>query len=638
MFRFGRLVETKQGVPSMGYRLFVLLMLFEVLCSEFNEAYATTRGTSLNQILSDEEKKPITKPARKPKNSPANRANLNNQAKDVPPSQFPKTNQKKVYVPKTNAQSQPLEEKSSLKVATQKEQEKIAEISLGSLVLKQSKEEVKDISLSTAHIQNPSLGQEVSKEKKKPRKSREKHGAPDEGEEFKEKLLTHKPTLYLPKDSIGQLILKTEEIIRQILKEKRDDPLRVYVTIDKEKIGDFNDSFFNLVKKYPFPFNWSTTNTGPIDQNAIDADWLLELKLSSQAKIREQVEKDFVYQIDPLQEEKVEWPLIYDLAMRSGFSIEDFKFNNSLKIRVLELQAKTEEENLEEIQKFLATKLPKDSNPFHIVGIKVNKNSGIKPGQLLKSFRTRESHYIKAIIDRGTIYDSQSDYFYLCLDNENRKILDLHGKKNQSSGLFEGRNVEQAHAETLEFIKQAYETFQDEITVLTGRGNHVNPNGKSGVLHEAFEKEWIKNKFLAPLIKGYYPLEGNGGYKITLVKTKKLDLGEKSIEDALPLIKETIIRMIEKGQSRLFLQMSSKEKASSDDRRYPLLTSLARDWCSKDPSFFKSISPISFESKPRELKMIFNKRHPRYPNSMSWGNYFGISINEGTIGLMKNHE
>jgi len=289
------------------------------------------------------------------------------------------------------------------------------------------------------------------------------------------------------------------------------------------------------------------------------------------------------------------------------------------------------------MRKFLETKLPKDSNPFHIVGFKINKASGLTPSQLLNSFLKKVSYeYNNSLFNRGMIQDPKSDYLYLCMDNDNRKILDLHGKKDQSSGIYEGRNVKQAREETLNFIMQAYETFQDEVTVLTGRGNHVSSNGQKGVLYEAFEKEWINDKSLASVIKSYYPLEGNGGYKVVLIKPKKLDLGTKSIEEAVPLIKQAISQIIKKGQTRLFLQMNPKLSISPGSHEYKLMACLAHDLCIHDTALFKLISPISFYSKPGELRFIFNQRHPRYPDSMSWGDCFGNSINEGTIGLPKD--
>jgi len=472
----------------------------------------------------------------------------------------------------------------------------------------------------------------------KSKKLRGKFSSPNEVcEESGESFPAQKSTVHLPKTSIMLASSKVEEIIQKVIHEKMVQPLIVNVLLDKESIGEFHQSFSKLVEKYPFPFNWSSMNKGPIDQNSNSSDWIIELHLSSQAKFREQVEKEFTYQVAQQEEQKVDWPLIYDLVMRAGFSLEDFNFNNSLKIRLLELQGENEEENMAEIRQFLETKLPKDSNPFHIVGIKVSKASGLQPGQLLHSFLLKESHiYNEALFNRGMIHDHKSDYFYLCLDNKKRKILDLHGKRIQNNGNYDGRTAKQARAETLDFILQAYETFQDEVTVLTGRGNHIGSNGQKGVLYAAFEKEWINDESIVSIIKKYHPLSGNGGYKIIFVKSKKLGLSTARNEEALPHVKKAISQMIQKRQSRLFLQMDPKADPKArlfpGNQEYKLMTCLAQDLSLKEPAFFKSISPISFYSKPGELRFIFNHRNSRYPGSMSWGNCFGNSINEGTIG------
>ena len=122
------------------------------------------------------------------------------------------------------------------------------------------------------------------------------------------------------------------------------------------------------------------------------------------------------------------------------------------------------------------------------------------------------------------------------------------------NGAYEGRNVKQGRKEVYDFIIKAYENFQDEVTVLTGRGKHINSNGQKGVLYAAFKKEWMKEKDLSPIIKMFFPIEGNGGYKVVLVKPKKLEVLSENFIESLPLIKKLIADMVQKRQTRLLIQ------------------------------------------------------------------------------------
>ncbi len=438
-------------------------------------------------------------------------------------------------------------------------------------------------------------------------------------------------TINLPTNFPEKHIPILEKLILQVIEEKREDPLMVNIPMDKVDTGTFHTLFRDLTKKYPFPFTWSSRNVGPQNPKEESSPYIIQVSLYSLAKERERIEKDFVYQVSQQEEKEVNWPLVFDAAMRSKFTLEDFKFNNSIKVRLIDLQGDSEEKSLEEFSQFLETKLPKDRNPFHILGIKVNKKIVGSQGRILEGLLKKVSELNTGFHTRGVVSDSRSGSIYICLDNIHRKTLDLHGKKLPSSGEYEGRSVKEAGDETRDFIIQAYETFQDDVTVLTGRGNHVNTNGRRGALKEAFRKEWMKDNLLGSIIKNYFPLEGEGGYKIIFIKPEILDLNNKGYEESLPLIRQTIGEMIEKEKTRLRILLNFKDSSPSQNLGFNLIMRISQNLSSHEPGLRKAFFPISFESSSEELKMIFRKEHPKCPSSFCFSSSYGNTSVFGTI-------
>lgn len=595
------------------------------------EAGASSEKESLKNLLSDKEETTHIKCPTILQKRPSHKKLTPPPAEDTPSSHKLKRKKKKAHTVSANNSQQLPEKKSPVG-----QQEKLEKVTLlGASVLEKAEEEVLSNAPNGKSTQNS-----LPTKKKKKRKKKLQHAQLqyemqiNENKESIEEMLAITPAIHLPHEPIDQLIIKVESHIQQVLEEKRADPLRVYVPLPRQSdIPDFYKAFHELIKKYPFPFNWGSINKGPIDKTKSDSPWHLELQLSSQARFREQVEKEFVYQVSSQEKEMVDWELIYRLVMKSGFSLEDFKFNNALRVRVLELQGNNEKECVEEIKHFLDNKLSKDINPFHIIALKINKPSGLKAGQLLQIYFHHISPYRKDISRRGTIYnDDEADYLYLCLDNESRKILDLHGKKHQTTGRYEGRNAHQGREETVNFIVQAYEDFQEEVTILTGRGNHINSNGQKGVLNAAFKEKWMKEARLVPILKKCFPVTGGGGYKVKLIKPKKLDLTVVNFSETVPLVKQTIFEMVQNKQARLLLSLDFKGNPLIRNPEFELMMHLTQHLMEKEAELFKNIYPLSFEAESGKLRIIFNKVHPRAPHSLRFGNYFGISLVEGNMG------
>lgn len=487
---------------------------------------------------------------------------------------------------------------------------------------------------------NQGLPPDQNNPKKKRKRKKNPSGAaelPQNTVEVKSQTAPTKPKpgslVRLPKNTIENMVAEVESYIQHIMQNKIEDPIRVHVLLTHQDIPAFHDAFTVVREKYPFPFSWSIWNKGPSKVESEQPSWVLELTLSSLAKERERVEKQFVYKSSDEDKKTVDWRTIYDVAMRSGFDLEDFKFNNAIKIRILELNGESEAEDLQTFQHFVEDTVAKDENPFHILRITLNKKAKGHYHEMYDVFRRKLSELNAGQYDddRGVVFDSQEGLLYLCRDNTHRRILNLHGKC-LPSGQYEGRSVKQAGLETQTFILQAYEMFQEDVTVLTGRGNHVNATGQRGVLKEAF-RDWMEVEPFPSIVKSYCLWGGDGGYKVTFKKIQKLNLNNSNIPDQnpIPIIKETIAQMIEQKKRRLHIILDEQEEPSKGNREFNLLMGLYADLHKNNNEIAKLITPLSFEGTPREMKIIFNKQHSKNPFSFTFGNSFGSTSTLGTI-------
>lgn len=437
----------------------------------------------------------------------------------------------------------------------------------------------------------------------------------------KQIVLWKESVISLPESPFEENIPIIEALIKKVIQEKIDIPVKVYLPIRYEKMSDFSKAFIELVSKYPPPFTWERTTKGLSNLKDGTPYCIAELTLKSLAKKMEEVEKKFVYQCPPDEKTNINWLDIYDVAMRSGFTLKDFDFNNSIKIRTIELTGNDEQEDLRVFQQFLEQKLTKDINPFHIVKITLNKKAKGRHGEMYNVF-------LKKIYDVGLdcpnlakSINLEEGIIYLCLENIHRKRLDLHG----------GRTVKQAEAETREFIMQSYETFKKDTTIVTGRGNHVNANGKAGIIRDAFVSWVKKDEELSTIIKEYFPVEGEGGYRVKFVEIRNININDINHQDTLPFVKGVISKMAEKNNKRLCITIADKEESNTCNKEFKLMSSIYGYLCRNDEKLAKLISPISFESKPGEMKIIFNHKHSKSMGGFTFGNSYGSTSIIGTI-------
>jgi hypothetical protein len=155
--------------------------------------------------------------------------------------------------------------------------------------------------------------------------------------------------------------------------------------------------------------------------------------------------------------------------------------------------------------------------------------------------------------EHATIVEHEENRIYHCFNNEKRRMVDLH----------QMGSVE-AFEEVVGLIQKKYDNFETECTIITGRGKHVNSNGRKGVLHSSF-KQWAKRPELKTMIESWSPY-GEGGYKVKLHKPQKLVLQGKSEEDHIQRLMKSILKTDAASQKRLIITHQHMQASGYFDR------------------------------------------------------------------------
>ena len=207
-----------------------------------------------------------------------------------------------------------------------------------------------------------------------------------------------------------------------------------------------------------------------------------------------------------------------------------------------------------------------------------------------------------------------------------RGILDLHGKK-LADGTYEGRTTKPAKYETLAFIILAFENFQREVNVITGRGKH-SKNLRPGKLYQDFPT-WIKPLIEKNIIHHYMSLEGDGGYRVQFKKPHILDLTSVKLDEQQDVFNKAINDIAGLNKGRLFVHYNL---LGTSKRGIEFLQDYLRMvWDNPKPPTDRV--PISFDDRPSVLKLIFNHKNMQSLGGETWGSFDDSYRTYGTYYL-----
>jgi hypothetical protein len=267
---------------------------------------------------------------------------------------------------------------------------------------------------------------------------------------------------------------------------------------------------------------------------------LLFLHNSTQAN--EEARKDFSYHFHggELNENSLNPRNFYDLMVRAGFRKKDFKkgkhgFQDKVLVKPITLVASTSELIGREFKDTVFSTLKKAKHPYVAFAFSLKDDSPINVNDLyLKNSEIINFPQILAII-----LSTQENRLYLCFYNNARCMLDLHGMSSQ-----------EALERSINFIKEKFDNFESNCTVITGRGNHINTNGSQAVLSNSFKK-WVKEPELKTFVKSIRAISNNGGYKVNLYKPSKLILTGLDEKKHTDMIVAEILQQDKEEKSRL---------------------------------------------------------------------------------------
>lgn len=456
--------------------------------------------------------------------------------------------------------------------------------------------------------------EEASKTPKKKQKTKSKNNTSLQASEktlplTKSKLMINLPQIKEFDDVVeispspwGQLQLCLDDLIKATLADSsyENRTFRFQVTReDWESYCLWEDA---LMEELRYPFSCGSANKGAEGERVkgIYSIYHKELTLRNYTKKEGSARNINEYKFfgGTLDERLLKKRTFYNLMARIGFTEEDFTDGSTglqgrIAVKPIELKSKTLAGCKKELEEIIGPTLEK--SPEIYITFVFNLPSGAE--YTFNDFSKFEegiitSHFRK-FINLATIYENAEHRLYLCFKNDRRQMLDLHGF--EKDGKYNGITKAGALELVRNYIYEKYTNFQSKCTILTGKGNHQNSNGTTGVLHSAFQ-EWMLDESINPLVKEFIPIESNGGFKVFLKTPTVCDLTKlKEGQDPCDFFCKAIKKAIKTDDMRLSVRFDS---IGFD---YTLLHFLIL----KDSELFQEISPLSMKFFPGELRLYF---------------------------------
>jgi len=172
----------------------------------------------------------------------------------------------------------------------------------------------------------------------------------------------------------------------------------------------------------------------------------------------------------------------------------------------------------------------------------------------------------------------------------NKKKLDLHGMSTQ-----------EAFEKFRTYITEKFYNFEDECTVITGRGNHSNANGNYCILYNEL-KRWTKEPELKPFIEEY--IHKRGSYKILLPVAKKKVLNGEFSDSIVDDVVNDILEENKIGNSRILITHQQNQPQDYYNKLSVLVTIKLLQY-----QFIKS---IEIADQPNTIHMLWQTNEDNF--------------------------
>lgn len=369
-------------------------------------------------------------------------------------------------------------------------------------------------------------------------------------------------------------------LIAETILDPRYEEKTFYYTLKGQYINEHWKWLLHTIRTNNYPISIGGGNNSTEGSKSDQGVWDIyhnEITITNDTQKEIEARELFAYQfhggkLDPTCINPITF---YNLMVRAGFEKEDFKqgkygFQDKIFVKHILLNKPTIEECEEELRTNVSTILRKAKQPYVTFIFELQPNT---PFRLYDVYTHNDNtpkdlwRYFHEELGgpAATITEELEKRLYLCFYNIKQNMLDLHGA-----------SVDEAFDKLSSFILERYDNFEDECTVITGRGNHINPNGEAGILHNSFKK-WVKRE-LKPYIKTYIPSKGDGGYKVILRKPVKVVLSNQSFELNLQQATTSFLQANQTNNKRLVI---THQQLQPDIYYYKLVIALLNELADK---------------------------------------------------------
>jgi len=345
--------------------------------------------------------------------------------------------------------------------------------------------------------------------------------------------------VYVQDIAWDKMKLYLEDLIQLTVADPMCDERNIHLKLIENDFNEYFEWADSLRKRFSYPIRVVNGNDNPDGIYNRNNQCIRIYNCTKKDKeAREFPYKIFEGQID---KSKLNPMIFYELMRNAGFTEDDFTkgkygYQDQIYVKPVYLKNIILDKCALEMKETILSTLKKVTQLYVAFILELDRNVPYTLGDL-RRYGGRES-FFHEIEPLGKLFDHEENRIYIVYFNDKKSTLDLHGLA-----------LNEAKEKVIDFIKEKYNNFETECTIITGKGNHVNDNGTSCVLKQMLPM--LAKTELKSYIQYINLCNGGGLYNVKLFKATNLILSKKVFEEDVEKVIYFISKENEKGHNRL---------------------------------------------------------------------------------------
>jgi len=347
-------------------------------------------------------------------------------------------------------------------------------------------------------------------------------------------------------------LIKLKPYLENLIQLTVSDAIHEERTIHFKLLGKDFEGYFDwehsLRQSFQYPIGIGTGNNGA-EGNKIDGryeSYHHYIRITNRTKKEMEVRDFTCYKVfdEPgsrILASTIDPETFYNLMVNAGFKKEHFSigkygYQDQIYVKPVKLQNIMLDKCAVEMKETILSTLERVKEPYVAFILELEKNLPYTLADI-RSYGGRNS-FFHEVEPLAKIVSQEENRIYVVYYNDKNSTLDLHGLA-----------FKEAKEKVINFIKERYENFETECMIISGKGNHINHGGPSGILRN-YLPVWAQEAELKYYIKNLALCNGGGMYKVKLLKPAHITLANVFDVD-VEKVSYFISKTNEKGENRL---------------------------------------------------------------------------------------